>query len=158
MPLLRRDFLTACVLPFFGFKKTEEEKEEEITLLCGKIVILERKDGKIWRYREDINNGSRYYKNGILHREDGPAVDLRCEKVWLVDGVCHRVDGPASILTGSYGERREYWYRNGVMHRENDPAAIHYRNNKVVYESWYLQGKLYFKMVSRCPPVLNEIS
>lgn len=37
----------------------------------------------------------RWYVNGVLHREDGPAVIGDATKQWFVHGIRHRVDGPA---------------------------------------------------------------
>lgn len=53
--------------------------------------------------------GTKYwYFNGILHREDGPAVEwLNGDKEWYINGYRHRVDGPAKEW--SYG-KKEYWY------------------------------------------------
>lgn len=38
----------------------------------------------------------RWYKNGKLHREDGPAIEwARGSKHWYIEGLKHRTDGPA---------------------------------------------------------------
>ena len=51
------------------------------------------------------------YKNGQLHRDDGPAViDEDGYKAWFKNGNLHRVDGPAIIYTN--GDKS--WYKNGV--------------------------------------------
>ena len=57
------------------------------------------------------NDGDEYwYKNGILHREDGPAViRLNDSKIWYKNGVYHREDGPAIIR--EHGS--EEWWING---------------------------------------------
>jgi hypothetical protein len=54
-----------------------------------------------------------YYKNGELHREDGPAIEN-------ASGV-------------------KFWYLNGQLHREDGPACEWSNNNK----DWYLNGKKY---------------
>lgn len=60
-----------------------------------------------------------YYKNGVLHREDGPAVEWpNGAKEWHVNGMLHRVDGPA-IETP---EGDKLWSLNGQHHREDGPA------------------------------------
>jgi hypothetical protein len=45
----------------------------------------------------EYEGGEKYwYKNGKLHREDGPAIDyLDKEKLWYKEGERHREDGPA---------------------------------------------------------------
>jgi len=37
-----------------------------------------------------------WYKDNILHREDGPAIEwVSGSKFWVIDGNLHRMDGPA---------------------------------------------------------------
>jgi hypothetical protein len=52
-----------------------------------------------------------YYEDDILHREDGPAVVSRDNKVqvWVDYGDVHREDGPAVIYYD-----REFWYINDI--------------------------------------------
>lgn len=53
-----------------------------------------------------------YYKNDLLHREDGPAVvTARGTVYWMQNGLKHRVNGPAIIH--SYGD--EEWWINGYQ-------------------------------------------
>lgn len=41
-------------------------------------------------------DGVKRYIKGVLHREDGPAVEYpNGLKLWFVDGELHRTDGPA---------------------------------------------------------------
>ena len=63
-----------------------------------------------------------WYKNGLLHREDGPAV-VKADgtKEWYLNGKFHRVDGPA--IERVNGDRE--WYRHGQCHREDGPAIEH---------------------------------
>lgn len=77
------------------------------------------KDDKIWRnknglcHREDgpaieCANGTKFwYKNGLKHREDGPAIERVNEtKEWYKEGERHRLDGPAIEAVDGY---KEYW-------------------------------------------------
>ena len=57
-------------------------------------------------------SGRAWFKNGLLHRKDGPAVVDFC-------GI------------------QKLWYQNGQLHRENGPAVIDIGTSK---ESWYLDG------------------
>lgn len=77
-----------------------------------------------------------WLKNGILHREDGPAIEhKRGEKNWYFNGKLHREDGPATEYSdGSY----EYWL-NGILHREDGPA-IFYINEET---EWWINGIQY---------------
>lgn len=62
-----------------------------------------------------------FFYNGIRHRELGPAVEYsygekNSQKVWWKNGHIHRENGPASI---SYGENQEYYeeyYLNGIYY------------------------------------------
>ena len=60
----------------------------------------------------EIGCGDKYwYKNGKLHREDGPAVE------WTDGGKC--------------------WYKNGKLHRGDGPAAEYASGGK----EWWINGK-----------------
>lgn len=82
-------------------------------------------------------------KNGIFHREDGPAKyvnnDTKQEEFWYILGKLHRVKGPAAIWLGSYWEIGGYnykygWYKNSQCHRLNAPALIKWNGTKEYYE------------------------
>ena len=62
-------------------------------------MIISTKGHKFW------------YKNDLLHREDGPALEF--------------VDGTKS------------WYQNDKRHRTDGPAIEHVSGNKY----WYINGK-----------------
>ena len=53
------------------------------------------------RHREDdpaveyADGEKEWYKNGLRHREGGPAVEANRYRVWWLEGNCHRLDGPA---------------------------------------------------------------
>lgn len=66
----------------------------------------------------DKNGNKRWYHNGVLHREDGPAVEREYEHNWYYNGQLHREGGPA-IIYFSTGEK---WYWHGVLHRNFGPA------------------------------------
>ena len=51
-----------------------------------------------------------HYKNGVLHREDGPAVVKEDgSEYWYLDGCLHRLTGPAVFLAN--GDK--LYYING---------------------------------------------
>lgn len=72
------------------------------------MIAIDKETGlpKNGRYEEP--NSVRYYRDGLLHREDGPAEDRMWNggglKVWWQNGLEHRTDGPAVIyaLDGEY--------------------------------------------------------
>jgi hypothetical protein len=52
-----------------------------------------------------------YYKDGLHHREDGPAIEYTDGyKIWCINGNTTREDGPAVI--NQYGQ--EFWYLNNI--------------------------------------------
>lgn len=75
-----------------------------------------------------------YYKEGKLHREDGPAVECSDgTKEWWVNGELHREEGPAV----EYSDGGKFWYKEGNLHREDGPA-VEYSNGQ---KGWYTKGK-----------------
>lgn len=62
-------------------------------------------------------------KNGMYLQANG-------DKVWFKDNILHREDGPAVIRAN--GTRQ--WYINGKIHRENGPAVEAAHGNK----GWYI--------------------
>ena len=61
-----------------------------------------------------------WYKDGVLHREDGPAIEMtNGDKYWYINGMLHREDGPAV----EYTFRVEWWYE-GKKGLENFPAEL----------------------------------
>ncbi len=60
--------------------------------------------------KTDKDGTKKWFKNGDLHREDGPAIEWADgTKIWYVDGKLHREDGPAI----EYASGSKEWYRNG---------------------------------------------
>lgn len=83
-----------------------------------------------------LSNGDLVYvdKNGIQHRQSGPAVIKNNGTVyWKRNGKKDRVDGPAI-----YNKNKEHlgsWYINDEYHREDGPAR--WFNNSPM---WYING------------------
>ena len=82
-------------------------------------------------------DGTKYwYKEGLWHREDGPAIaGIGGHKEWYKEGKCHRLDGPAV-------ERQDgskFWYKNDNLHREDGPAVEKSNGDK----EWWIEGKLH---------------
>ena len=76
-----------------------------------------------------------FYKDGKLHREDGPAVVwIDGYKAWYLKGERHRTDGPAIIEA----DGSKFWCLNGKRHREDGPAIIWADGS----EEWYFKDKL----------------
>ena len=87
-------------------------------------------------YRVTVNNNGdkRWYQNGKLHRDDGPAIEnANGDKYWYQNSKLHRLDGPAV----EYASGTKYWYQNGKLHHDDGPA-IEYANGD---KHWYINGK-----------------
>ena len=55
----------------------------------------------------------RWYKEGQLHREDGPAVEwVNGDKCWFKEGKYHREDGPAVELAN--GDKLYYYLHKHI--------------------------------------------
>ena len=80
-----------------------------------------------------FNGTKEWYKEGKLHREDGPAVEYADgTKEWYKDDELHRLEGPAVEFTNGNKE----WYKEDLLHRLDGPA-VEYENGDKVY---YLDG------------------
>ena len=66
-----------------------------------------------YEFKKDIFGDKRYYLNGLLHKEDGPAVEWSTGiKVWYKNGKLHREDGPAV----EYINGDKFWWLNGKFY------------------------------------------
>ena len=61
-----------------------------------------------------VNCGHFYYQHGLLHREDGPAVDLGFAQLWYIHGQLHRIGGPAVII-----DKQRYQRELSSRHSQN---------------------------------------
>jgi hypothetical protein len=69
--------------------------------------------------REYEDGSKEWYKDGKLHRENGPAVESPDGyKQWYKEGKRHRENGPAI----EWADGRKKWFKNGQIHREDGPA------------------------------------
>jgi hypothetical protein len=93
------------------------------------------KDGVLYKREEHIGDDVKieWTVCGVLHREDGPAVENRNFKKWYHMGKLHRIGGPAAEFANGTRE----WYQNGKHHREDGPAVI----NTDGVSIWYYHGK-----------------
>jgi len=81
---------------------------------------------------ENDRGDKRWYKNGLKHREDGPAIEWTDgNKLWYQNGLVHREDGPACEWTNGDKE----WYKNGQFHRKDGPAVERANGHKAWYEN-----------------------
>jgi hypothetical protein len=99
---------------------------------------LHRDDGPAY---EDTKQ-EHWYKNGLRHRENGPAIITKDgkEPTYYRDGQLHRDDGPAYVDVA----KTQHWYKKGVRHCATGPAVI-YSTGAVEY---YLDGVYYHNKTS----------
>lgn len=73
-----------------------------------------------------------WFKDNILHRVDGPAIDyFNGDEEWYYEGKLHRIDGPAYL---SYNKKYKEWWFHGDLHRLDGPA-IYFSDGQS--EWWY---------------------
>jgi len=70
--------------------------------------MIPSKDQPICETDED--GDKRWTLNGLLHREDGPALEYtNGSTLWYHHGALHRLDGPAEEWVNGY----KYWWYQG---------------------------------------------
>ena len=76
---------------------------------------------------ETYANGNKYwYLNGILHREDGPAIErANGTKYWYLNNIEHREDGPAV----EFVDGRTSYYINNKHIPQLDNKRIYGKEN-----------------------------
>lgn len=104
----------------------------------------------------DKDGNELWYRDGVLHREDEPAIVVNAEvyvptvygmsmkvskgtKAWLFNGVLHRNDAPAV----EYWNGARSWYVHGQLHREDGPAQeynVDGREYKMFGHTYWLNG------------------
>jgi len=99
------------------------------------------------------NGDKAYYSDKemkIRHRVDGPAVEYKHgDEQWYRDGKLHREDGPAKVSTDQYLDnsfhvvdhptKTKCWCLHGKLHRTDGPAIEYYNGDK----AWYLNDRLH---------------
>lgn len=107
----------------------------------------------------DINS-IYYYKDGLLHREDGPSMVIKMRggeyKWWHQDGEFHNLNGPA------YDGEIKRWAINGVMHTEEEYNKTIKNVRKFLYKlrGFYRMkaSKELYKNTNLCIDVTEMIS
>ncbi len=81
--------------------------------------LIHRNDGPAVEHDDIVG----YYKHEVPHRVDGPAIkclNARSERWWM-NGKLHRIGGGPAVIEGdSYVQ----WWRDGLLHRRNGPANV----------------------------------
>lgn len=80
--------------PVAGFDEVYKNAQGKLHRIYGPAYISKRYQIEKW------------YKDGILHRANGPAVIHKNSRIWYYEGKLHRLDGPAIV---NLGEAKQYW-------------------------------------------------
>ena len=140
-------------------KPTAEYYREDGQLKEKRWIVESNGERKMFvkYYRKNVENDvyeegdhgqlkrERFYVDGVLHREDGPALlqyrknGRIKEESWLFEEEYHREDGPALIFYHKNGQiKQEIWYIHNMAGRKDNPAAISYfKTGKIKQEIWY---------------------
>lgn len=82
----------------------------------------------------DVN--TKYMLDGVVHREDGPAlIWADGDKIWYFNNRIHRDNGPAVERVN--GEKK--WVRHGKLHNKSGPAIIKPNGDQI----WYFNDRIH---------------
>jgi hypothetical protein len=89
----RRNLLSVLCLGLLPSELKSEENPNQIRFWNKTIDVIRREQGLIVEWRESCDNIHTYYKKGLIHNNDGPAVIEYGEQykiiteAWYKDGV-----------------------------------------------------------------------
>lgn len=103
--------------------------------MTTQTIILIKQNGVVM-VKQENGDIMWYNKQGILHRENEPAIELaNGTKAWCRNGKLHRENGPAI----EFADGSKQWNRHGELHREDGPAIDDIDGEK----AWFFDGKLH---------------
>ena len=129
------------------FKIIEEIRTMTIQIVYSRGIYNDHRFLKPKEGENIMNSGDKfYYKNGIIHREEGfPAIIRKNgSEEYIVEGKHYRdFDLPAKILYKDGKCIFKAWYINGLLNREKKmPAIIVYNDDgNIIEEHYYINGK-----------------
>lgn len=88
--------------PMFGYGGSHTRWSSYTWKVASIDFIYYNREGKMHRiygpaYVSRKYHHEKWYKDGILHREGGPAVTHGSTLLWYKDGVLHNLEGPALV-------------------------------------------------------------
>lgn len=154
-----------------GHLKSQEIYNEKGELICQKTYYdtglpeseawyqngeYHRTDGPAYvEYSHNNDDGyhlyiTKYYQHGILHNENGPAVeinrDYEFESRYYINGLLHREDGPAITINRRFGPSYREHRVNGKLHRETGPAKYEETSpGNILWGEYYKDNKFLYK-------------
>jgi hypothetical protein len=92
-------------------------------------VEYRNSDGKLHRiygpaYISRLYNIQAWFKNGIRHRDDGPAYIHNANMVWFSEGELHNFNGPAVLELGG---PEQYWIHGSRLSKKEFKKEINRR-------------------------------
>lgn len=140
-------------MKFFAAKTEKVKKKSRVIKQSVQLPVVERnykkikvrlhgkieKEGAVIYYKEGLlhninepaiiwDDGSyQWYYNGLLHREDGPAVESQGCKYWYNQGRRHRIDGPAVEFSNG---KKEWWIDGEQLTEQLFQSYIEEKNKK----------------------------
>lgn len=74
--------------------------------------------------------------------------DVMIQEIWMCDGIIHRDNGPAITYYNYEGEynssggysKAEVWFSNDLVHRGDSPAKIYYYEDQVRSWEWFFRN------------------
>lgn len=106
-----------------------------------KIYCTEEGDANSCYSIMRIEGKYQYEEHWHLDDKQGKFVLDTCRYYW--EGQIHREDGPALITFKADGSKgTESWIRHGKRHRENGPAWIDMVNPEKPIYQYYIEGKI----------------
>lgn len=111
------DGITRCYSSMGLYMESDHPKfdtsvnSDGVLIKCGELLhdtipIAEARGGYTIKITAE---NVKFYRNGLLHRETGPAYRSRCAERWHKNGKLHRVGGPA------YSADIFEWWVDGVL-------------------------------------------
>lgn len=132
------------------------KKGDDIIYLRNNIPHRNEKYGPARTRYLDGKRVEEYYKNGKIHRDNGPArIEYSLDKVYSEEyykyNKLHRDNLPAVIRY--FGNtniiKLEKYFMNGKIHRDNGPAIITYSKTGIkLLEEYYTHGKKKYEVKS----------
>lgn len=131
-----------------SMKRRKLDHQRFLDRFLGDCVVFKRVD--------DTHHVVAYYEDGLLHKDDGPAIirynpekNQITQKKYYSKGMLHREgDKPAIKVTTKDVWERE-WYVDDELHRVGAPCAIlferlfKHEGMRELYKDWRLYGKLH---------------
>lgn len=99
--------------------------------------------GKHGKYYYTVSKTTRIYENGYLHSLTEPAVKNWNTEYWFKQGKLHKEDGPA-FHQKMFSHHYE-WYVDGKLHKLDGPACFRIYCGYELPGSYYIDGVHYSK-------------